>query len=252
MNRRLQLHPRNAAPPMLLILPALRSLVSPPPLHPPPSHRLRLSLHLWPPLLQITTPTRLFLPFLGRHSLPFPPHITGVIRKTSRGIPAEHSPPTSRSIPPFTFFTAASLFRLRLKLALACMLSRHIPISYINSRFLYPYRLSPTLQRHPGATYNAPRTSSDLYTPRFVRGRGRDKVGVCPVCVEPVARGGEGRVAWLSMKFSAFKWCAQVLLTIITSIFYHSFSHGSDISPLFLYFCLSFSFSPLVFIPVAV
>ncbi|KAA1471012.1 hypothetical protein DENSPDRAFT_892538 [Dentipellis sp. KUC8613] len=56
-----------------------------------------------------------------------------------------------------------------------------------------------------GATYNPPRDALDLYTPRFVRGSGREKVGVCPICCESVARGGEGKVLWLSMKFSAFK-----------------------------------------------
>jgi len=57
-----------------------------------------------------------------------------------------------------------------------------------------------------GGTYNAPRGPLDLYTPRFTKGVGRTKVGVCPICAEPKLRGGEGSVVWLSMKFSAFKW----------------------------------------------
>ncbi|KAJ3552724.1 hypothetical protein NM688_g4001 [Phlebia brevispora] len=52
-----------------------------------------------------------------------------------------------------------------------------------------------------GASYNAPRSQSDLYTPRFVKGRGASKVGLCPICVEPCTRGGEGKNLWLSMKF---------------------------------------------------
>jgi hypothetical protein len=65
---------------------------------------------------------------------------------------------------------------------------------------------------HPGGQYNAPRDALDLYTPRFVRGRGSDKMGMCPICIERPERGGEGRKVWLSMKFSAFKWLV-VLVT---------------------------------------
>ncbi|KAF7416186.1 hypothetical protein PC9H_002449 [Pleurotus ostreatus] len=59
---------------------------------------------------------------------------------------------------------------------------------------------------HPGGIYNPPRDAFDLYTPRFVKGKGREKVGMCPVCVEDPARGGEGKRVWLSMKFSALKY----------------------------------------------
>ena len=59
---------------------------------------------------------------------------------------------------------------------------------------------------NPGGFYNRPRDIYDLYTPRFVKGRGCDKVGLCPICVESVDRGGAGKKLWLSMKFSAFKW----------------------------------------------
>lgn len=57
----------------------------------------------------------------------------------------------------------------------------------------------------PGGHFNAPRSAEDLYTPRFVRGIGRDKAGLCPICYESRERGGAGRADWLSMKFSAFK-----------------------------------------------
>ncbi|KAF5382893.1 hypothetical protein D9757_006299 [Collybiopsis confluens] len=58
---------------------------------------------------------------------------------------------------------------------------------------------------HPGGNYNYPRGAFDLYTPRFVKGKGKDKMGLCPICIEDVERGGEGRKVWLAMKFSAYK-----------------------------------------------
>ncbi|KZV65713.1 hypothetical protein PENSPDRAFT_562662, partial [Peniophora sp. CONT] len=61
----------------------------------------------------------------------------------------------------------------------------------------------------PGATYNAPRNALDMYTPRFTKGVGRQKVGCCPICYESPARGGQGSVQWLSMKFSAFNYHMQ-------------------------------------------
>ena len=59
---------------------------------------------------------------------------------------------------------------------------------------------------HPGGLYNPPRGALDLYTPRFVKGKGVEKVGLCPICIEPYERGGESKRLWLAMKFSAFKW----------------------------------------------
>ncbi|THH03405.1 hypothetical protein EW145_g6280 [Phellinidium pouzarii] len=61
----------------------------------------------------------------------------------------------------------------------------------------------------PGGHFNVPRSVEDLYTPRFVRGVGRDKAGLCPICYEPKARGGAGKAEWLSMKFSAFNYHMQ-------------------------------------------
>ncbi|CAL1702434.1 unnamed protein product [Somion occarium] len=68
-----------------------------------------------------------------------------------------------------------------------------------------------------GSTWNEPRDAFDLYTPRYVKGRGNTKVGLCPICCESVKRGGAGKKLWLSMKFSAFNYHMQ-------------YSHG--ISPL--------------------
>ncbi|TFK35871.1 hypothetical protein BDQ12DRAFT_266845 [Crucibulum laeve] len=82
---------------------------------------------------------------------------------------------------------------------------RRFPVS---SFFQPPNEKSPCTLfqvRHPGGTYNPPRGPLDLYTPRFVKGISLSKVGLCPICVEPVARGGENNKLWLSTKFSAFK-----------------------------------------------
>ncbi|KAF8170679.1 hypothetical protein K438DRAFT_1684352 [Mycena galopus ATCC 62051] len=65
---------------------------------------------------------------------------------------------------------------------------------------------------HPGGEYKAPRGAFDLYSARFVKGKGANKMGLCPICVEPKHRGGEGKKVWLSMKFSAFKF-VHILLT---------------------------------------
>lgn len=56
-----------------------------------------------------------------------------------------------------------------------------------------------------GGHWNSPRSAEDLYTPRYVRGVGREKAGLCPICYESPERGGVGKAEWLSMKFSAFK-----------------------------------------------
>jgi hypothetical protein len=57
----------------------------------------------------------------------------------------------------------------------------------------------------PSVQAKYPRSAYDLYTPRFTKGVGRTKEGICPICFESKERGGEGRVEWLSMKFSAYK-----------------------------------------------
>ncbi|KAI6018143.1 hypothetical protein BKA83DRAFT_4318788 [Pisolithus microcarpus] len=62
---------------------------------------------------------------------------------------------------------------------------------------------------HPGGQYNPPRSALDIYTPRFVRGCGTSKVGLCPVCAESPSRGGRGQCMWLSMKFSAYNYHMQ-------------------------------------------
>ncbi|KAK7460596.1 hypothetical protein VKT23_009316 [Stygiomarasmius scandens] len=59
--------------------------------------------------------------------------------------------------------------------------------------------------KFPGGKYNTPRNAFDLYTPRIVKGKGKDKMGLCPLCIESVERGGKGEEVWLNMKFSAYK-----------------------------------------------
>ncbi|KAL4244557.1 hypothetical protein ABKN59_009993 [Abortiporus biennis] len=88
----------------------------------------------------------------------------------------------------------------------------------INEHFPALYRKFPVVsyteghaKRGPlgGSIYNEPKGPLDLYTPRFVKGRGTTKVGLCPCCAESVKRGGEGKKLWLSMKFSAFNYHMQ-------------------------------------------
>lgn len=68
--------------------------------------------------------------------------------------------------------------------------------------YLYIFSSRPTLKKE--AT-NPPRDAFDLYTPRFTKGVGRTKLGLCPICIEPRERGGADRCEWLNMKTSAYK-----------------------------------------------
>jgi len=99
-------------------------------------------------------------------------------------------------------FPLSSYFQFENEQSVLSSCSRVICFSYFCLRS--PTILSHTT--HPGGIYNPPRDMYDLYTPRFVRGKGYSKVGLCPICVESTDRGGEGKKLWLSMKFSAFKW----------------------------------------------
>lgn len=72
----------------------------------------------------------------------------------------------------------------------------------------------------PSATANAARSYFDLYTPRFTKGRGPSKLGLCPICIEPKIRGGEGRAFWGAMKVSAYKY------VIFSSLLRLRFSDG--------------------------
>lgn len=61
--------------------------------------------------------------------------------------------------------------------------------------------------------FNAPSSALDLYTPRYVRGTGGDKVGLCPICVEPIERGGEGTKMFAKTKVSAYSTSPPANLT---------------------------------------
>ncbi|KAH9846023.1 hypothetical protein C2E23DRAFT_879867 [Lenzites betulinus] len=103
--------------------------------------------------------------------------------------------------------------------------NRTFPLSVpIHENFLLFYRRFPVssvidgdlatahrilIPRAQDGIPNPPRDALDLYTPRFVKGRGTSKVGLCPICHESTDRGGEGKKIWLSMKFSAFNYHMQ-------------------------------------------
>lgn len=69
-----------------------------------------------------------------------------------------------------------------------------------------PFIHSEATKPPPIAQLNEPRNAYDLYTPRFTRGIGKTKLGLCPICFEPIRRGGADRAEWLAMKVSAYKW----------------------------------------------
>ncbi|KAG0142740.1 hypothetical protein CROQUDRAFT_135389 [Cronartium quercuum f. sp. fusiforme G11] len=55
--------------------------------------------------------------------------------------------------------------------------------------------------------YNIPAHGHlDLYTPRFVKGVGNEKVGLCCICSETKERGGEDLNLWLKMKVSSYSY----------------------------------------------
>ncbi|CAE7226729.1 unnamed protein product [Rhizoctonia solani] len=49
----------------------------------------------------------------------------------------------------------------------------------------------------------------NLYTPRFMHGTGISKMALCPICVEPVWRGGENRKVTLNIKTSQYNYHMQ-------------------------------------------
>ncbi|EPQ53192.1 hypothetical protein GLOTRDRAFT_95200 [Gloeophyllum trabeum ATCC 11539] len=69
---------------------------------------------------------------------------------------------------------------------------RRFPVS---SFFLLPNQ-APSWSAHVEGTFQPPADPLDLYTPRFVKGVGRTKMGLCPVCCE------EGEKRWFFMKTS--------------------------------------------------
>ncbi|GJJ76983.1 cell cycle checkpoint control protein RAD9A [Entomortierella parvispora] len=56
---------------------------------------------------------------------------------------------------------------------------------------------SSSSSRTSQAVFNPPRSDDDLYTPRWTKGTGREKVGLCPICMPE-------REFWQKMKCSAY------------------------------------------------
>ena len=54
---------------------------------------------------------------------------------------------------------------------------------------------------------------ANLYIARVVQGNAEHKAGLCPICIEPVARGGEGAEKWLKLKNSSY-------------VYHLSYAHG--------------------------
>ncbi|GBE85746.1 hypothetical protein SCP_0802680 [Sparassis crispa] len=91
---------------------------------------------------------------------------------------------------------------------------QHIPM---NKHFSLFYRRFPVSSYNSDgptnglsdAVFNPPTDPLSLYHPRFVKGKGRTKVGLCPCCSEDPTRGGGGTKVWLSLKFSAYNYHMQ-------------------------------------------
>lgn len=65
--------------------------------------------------------------------------------------------------------------------------------------------LEPTFMQPPAdAKWNKACDPFNLYAPKFVKGLGDEKMGLCPICVEGVERGGEGGERWLKLKNSSY------------------------------------------------
>lgn len=65
--------------------------------------------------------------------------------------------------------------------------------------------LEPTFMQPPAdAKWNKACDPFNLYAPKFVKGLGDEKMGLCPICVEGVERGGEGGERWLKVCFVSF------------------------------------------------
>lgn len=64
----------------------------------------------------------------------------------------------------------------------------------------FPMSSASTMPPPDGSELKRNPDPFNLYNPRFVRGTLNDKSGCCPVCVEPVERGGEGVAKFLKVR----------------------------------------------------
>lgn len=60
----------------------------------------------------------------------------------------------------------------------------------------YDWFMSPPAD----AVWNKASDPFNLYAPRFIKGTAASKCGMCPICIEPVARGGFGEEKWLKVR----------------------------------------------------
>ncbi|PPR04628.1 hypothetical protein CVT26_015007 [Gymnopilus dilepis] len=166
-----------------------------------------------PPPLKITLRIKRKMPDIDSSTPPRPPKIARkrVVIESPLSSPSESVPHRSPS-PQVTSQPDKKEFTTR-KLPAGVDVSPNYPLFYrrfpVSSYYQPPHLNSPCTifgVSDPGGNYNPPRSALDLYTPRFVKGRGSEKVGLCPICVEPLGRGGENKRFWLAMKFSAFKY----------------------------------------------
>jgi len=109
--------------------------------------------------------------------------------------------------------------------------SRFSDLSYFYGKFADQFllRLSYSPDARPHAlqrlAFNTPSHSLDLYTPRYVKGSGSDKVGLCPICIEPISRGGEGTKLFLKTKVSAYsEYSMSATLCILIELTYPTLS----------------------------
>ncbi|KAH9458206.1 hypothetical protein Pst134EB_010507 [Puccinia striiformis f. sp. tritici] len=65
-----------------------------------------------------------------------------------------------------------------------------------------------TIMKQPAnSNFNTPAHGyMDLYTPRYVKGVGAEKLGLCCICAEPKDRGGTDTQLWLKMKVSSYSY----------------------------------------------
>ncbi|GAA5866139.1 hypothetical protein JCM3774_004095 [Rhodotorula dairenensis] len=71
----------------------------------------------------------------------------------------------------------------------------------------------PVMQPPPDANWNKIGDPLNLYWPRFVKGSGDEKCGLCPICAEPPERGGDGDQRWFKLKNSSY-------------VYHMSYAHG--------------------------